>query len=110
MSPDRGPIDDVLLALADPVRQRILQVLISEGSRTATRLAAELPVSRQAVGKHLQVLGRAGLVAGNRSGREVQYEVQPSALDEAARWMTGLATEWHYRLQLIKRLAEASGE
>ncbi|WP_322780647.1 metalloregulator ArsR/SmtB family transcription factor [Frankia sp. Cas4] len=110
MIEERGPVDDVLLALADPVRQHILRVLINEGNGTATKLAAELPVSRQAVAKHLQVLDRAGLVTGNRSGREVQYEVQPRALDEAARWMAGMATEWHYRLQVIKRLAETQEE
>lgn len=110
MMEERGPVDDVLLALADPIRQHILRVLINESNGTATSLAAALPVSRQAVSKHLHVLERAGLVTGNRTGREVQYEVQPRALDEAARWMAGLATEWHYRLQVIKRLAEASAE
>jgi DNA-binding transcriptional ArsR family regulator len=76
---------------------------------TATTLAQRLPVSRQAVVKHLAVLDAAGLVSGRRVGREVRYAVQPAALDATARWMTALATEWDRRLAHIKRVAEAAG-
>lgn len=108
MTVDRDAVDDVLVALADPMRRRILAVLAAQGAGTATTLAAELPVSRQAVVKHLAVLDRAGLVAGHRSGREVRYVLSPQRLDATAQWMAGLAAEWDARLRAIKRLAESA--
>ncbi|GAA1236125.1 metalloregulator ArsR/SmtB family transcription factor [Kitasatospora nipponensis] len=107
MTPEGDAVDDVLGALADPMRRRILSVLAAQGAGTATTLAAELPVSRQAVVKHLAILDRAGLVAGRRSGREVRYVVSPQSLEATARWMAGLAAEWDVRLRAIKRLAES---
>ncbi|HEY3611795.1 MAG TPA: helix-turn-helix domain-containing protein, partial [Pseudonocardiaceae bacterium] len=73
---------------------------------TATTVAAALPVSRQAVVKHLAVLHRAGLVTGRRAGREVRYLPCPDRLDEAARWLSELAGEWGRRLRAIKLIAE----
>jgi DNA-binding transcriptional ArsR family regulator len=84
----------------------VLDVIAARGEATATAVASELPVSRQAVVKHLAVLDRAGLVAARRLGREVRYVVQPEQVDAAARWMAALADEWDARLQRIKRLAE----
>jgi|SRR4051812_17712809 DNA-binding transcriptional ArsR family regulator len=107
MTVDRAAVDDVLVALADPMRRRILAVLAAQGAGTATTLAAELPVSRQAVVKHLGILDRAGLVDGHRSGREVRYLLSPQRLEATAQWMAGLAAEWDVRLQAIKRLAES---
>ena len=77
--------EQVLIALADPIRRRILGTLAAEGPGTATRLAADLPVSRQAVMKHLVMLDRAGLVSVQRHGREMRYRIHPRPLDEAAR-------------------------
>ncbi|MGZ4202409.1 MAG: ArsR/SmtB family transcription factor, partial [Thermoleophilaceae bacterium] len=74
---------------------------------TATVLAGELPVTRQAVAKHLVVLDRAGLVEGRRSGREVRYAVRAERLGAAARSMAQVAAEWDTRLHAIKRIAEA---
>jgi DNA-binding transcriptional ArsR family regulator len=101
-------VDSVLTALADPTRRQLLELLAAQGQATATTLATRLPVSRQAVVKHLAVLDAAGLVAGNRVGREVRYAVQPSALDATAQWMADLAAEWDRRLANIKRIAEAA--
>ena len=98
--------DEVLTALADPTRRRVLTLLAERGEATATTLAGELPVSRVAVVKHLAVLDRAGLVEGARHGREVRYRVRPERLEEAARWMAGLASQWDQRLDALKRLAE----
>jgi DNA-binding transcriptional ArsR family regulator len=98
--------DEVMAALADPTRWRVLSLLAERGEATATTLAGELPVSRVAVVKHLAVLDRAGLVEGARRGREVRYRVRPERLEQAARWMAGLATQWDARLAAIKRLAE----
>jgi DNA-binding transcriptional ArsR family regulator len=98
--------DEVLTALADPTRRRVLTLLAERGEGTATTLAGELPVSRVAVVKHLAVLDRAGLVQARRQGREVRYTVRTEQLDATARWMAGLATQWDARLAAIKRLAE----
>jgi DNA-binding transcriptional ArsR family regulator len=98
----------VLVALADPTRRQLLDLLAAQGKATATTLAARLPVSRQAVARHLAVLDAAGLVSGSRAGREVRYAVRPAALDATARWMTALAADWDRRLANIKRVAEAA--
>ena len=102
-----GEVDDVLAALADPTRRQLLDLLAAHGEATATTLATELPVSRQAVVKHLAVLDRAGLVEGERRGREVRYAVRPERLDAATQAMAHVAAEWDGRLATIKRLAEA---
>ncbi|MCZ4121029.1 ArsR/SmtB family transcription factor [Streptomyces sp. H39-S7] len=102
------PVDSVLVALADPTRRQLLQLLAAQGEATATTLAERLPVSRQAVVKHLAVLDAAGLVSGGRVGREVRYTVRPAALDATARWMAALATDWDRQLAAIKRAAEAA--
>jgi len=99
-------VAEVFAALADPTRRRILDALAAHGEATATVLAAELPVSRQAIVKHLGVLDRAGLVAGHREGREARYRVIPERLGVTARWMDRVAAAWDTRLSAIKRLAE----
>ncbi|MFJ2832102.1 ArsR/SmtB family transcription factor [Streptomyces sp. NPDC087263] len=101
-------VDSVLGALADPTRRQLLDLLAAQGEATATTLAERLPVSRQAVVKHLVVLDAAGLVSGGRVGREVRYAVRPEALNATARWMAGLAADWDRRLANIKRVAEAA--
>lgn len=100
-------IDQVLAALADPTRRRLLDVLAARGEATATMAAGELPVTRQAIVKHLAVLDRAGLVDGRRRGREVRYAVRPERLDSTARWMARVAAAWDARLAAIKEIAEA---
>ena len=81
--------EDVFTALADPTRRRVLDLLAEHGHGTATTLAAELPVSRPAVIKHLAVLDRAGLVAAQRHGREVRYVVQSAPLRRRRRGWHG---------------------
>lgn len=103
------PFGTVLVGLADPTRRQILSALASRGSSSASALAADLPVSRQAVLKHLAVLSRAGLVSAHRSGREVRYRVCPQTLDATGQWMVALGAEWDQRLQAIKRVAESAG-
>jgi DNA-binding transcriptional ArsR family regulator len=100
--------DDALwAAVADPTRRRVLDALLERGEATTTAIAEELPVTRQAVAKHLAVLDRVGLVAGQRRGREVRYAVRPERLDEAAEAMARVAAQWDRRLARIKRLAES---
>jgi DNA-binding transcriptional ArsR family regulator len=101
-------VDSVLVALADPTRRQLLDLLAAHGEATATTLAQRLPVSRQAVVKHLAVLDAAGLVSGGRVGREVRYAVRPAALNSTARWLAALASDWDQRLANIKRIAEAA--
>jgi DNA-binding transcriptional ArsR family regulator len=100
------PSPDVLAALADPTRWRVLSLLGERGGGTATSIAAELPVSRPAVIKHLAVLDRAGLVESRRAGREVRFSVRPERLEMTARDLASLASAWDSRLDAIKRLAE----
>jgi ArsR family transcriptional regulator, cadmium/lead-responsive transcriptional repressor len=101
-------VDDALwAAVADPTRRRVLDALLERGEATTTTLAQELPVTRQAVAKHLAVLDRVGLVAGRRRGREVRYTVRPERMDDAAEAMARVAAQWDRRLARIKRLAEA---
>jgi ArsR family transcriptional regulator, cadmium/lead-responsive transcriptional repressor len=104
----RGEADELWVAVADPTRQRLLDALLAHGEATATELAAELPVTRQAVAKHIAVLDRAGLVEARRSGREVRYTVRPERLDAATRRLTRVAAHWDERLAKIKRLAEST--
>ncbi|SDX54975.1 DNA-binding transcriptional regulator, ArsR family [Amycolatopsis xylanica] len=99
-------IGEVLAALADPTRRQLLDVLADAGQASATTLAGQLPVSRQAVVKHLNVLESAGLVSGGRSGREVLYRVRPEAIETSAQWLTELAASWDRRLSKLKRIAE----
>ncbi len=100
--------DALWVAVGDPTRRRLLDVLLALGSATPTVLAGELPVTRQAVAKHLAVLARAGLVDGRRDGREVHYVVRPERLDELTDEMAKVAASWDRRLSVIKRLAEAA--
>ena len=101
-------VDELWAAVADPTRRRLLDALLAEGEATATKLAGDLPVTRQAVAKHLSVLERAGLVDSRRVGREVRYAVLPDRLDAATEWLARVAAEWDDRLGAIKRLAESS--
>jgi DNA-binding transcriptional ArsR family regulator len=105
---DDDPASLVFAALAEPTRREVLGLLGVEGERTATALAERLPISRQAIVKHLAVLDEAGLVEGHRVGREVRYAVRPEALVATARWMAALANDWDRRLAAIKRMAEAA--
>jgi DNA-binding transcriptional ArsR family regulator len=100
-------VAELWAAVADPTRRRLLDALLAGGEATATTLAGDLPVTRQAVAKQLAVLDRAGLVEGRRRGREVRYAVRPSQLDAAARSMARVAAEWDARLGAIKRIAES---
>lgn len=106
MRPPDDTMVELFAALADPTRQQLLDILAARGGATATTLAAGLPISRQAIVKHLAVLERAGLVVGQRRGREVRYTVQPARLDVATRWLTDRAAFWDAHLAAIKRLAE----
>jgi DNA-binding transcriptional ArsR family regulator len=108
MSAATAEVDELWAAVGDPTRRRVLDVILERGEATATMVATELPVTRQAVATHLVVLDRARLVEGRRRGREMRYAVRPERLDAAARSMAEVAAAWDTRLQAIKRIAEAA--
>lgn len=102
------PVDDQLWsAIGDPTRRQVLDLLLSTGSGTSTSLSESLPVSRQAVAKHLVVLDRAGLVHGRTVGRERHYRIDEQQLARALAQLHAVSTAWDGRLRRIKRLAEA---
>ncbi len=95
--------DQVFAALADRTRRDVLELIGSSGEASATQLARQLPVSRQAINKHLASLAAAGLVADRRAGREVLYRLTPAPMSEAMGWMTSVGAEWDDRLAALKR-------
>jgi len=102
------PVDDDLWsAIGDPTRRRMLDLLLSEGDGTATTLGQRLPVTRQAVAKHLGVLDRVGLVVATPAGRERRYRVDDAQLGRAVAQLSSVGSAWDARLQRIKRIAEA---
>ena len=94
--------DAVFAALADPTRRQVLRLVAEKGPATATALQRELPVSRQAIVKHLVVLRTAGLVHGARQGQEVRYGLVPQPLGDAAAWLTALGARWDERLLRLR--------
>ena len=98
--------DDLWEAMADPTRRKLLDLLVARGHATATTLTVDMPVSRQAISKHLSLLRRVGLIDGHREGREVQYQVREQRLAEATGALSEVADRWDRRLRAIKQLAE----
>jgi DNA-binding transcriptional ArsR family regulator len=98
--PDRAGA--VFSALADPTRRALLSTIADQPSATATELASELPISRQAVLKHLTALADAGLLDRERSGREVRYRVTPEPLSDAVSWMADVGAQWDDRLAALR--------
>ncbi|WP_129788435.1 ArsR/SmtB family transcription factor [Promicromonospora panici] len=98
--------DDLWSAIGDPIRRRMLDLLLSDGRGTATSLSEQLPVTRQAVAKHLGVLDQAGLVHGTTAGRERLYRVDQMQLARAVGQLMEVGTTWDARLGRIRRIAE----
>lgn len=99
--------DELWSAVGDPMRRRLLDLLLADGGGTATSLSAQLPVTRQAVAKHLIVLDRAGLVHGASAGREKKYDVDAAQLERAVAQLAEVGAAWDRRLERIKKIAEA---
>jgi DNA-binding transcriptional ArsR family regulator len=96
----RGGSDAVFGALADPTRRSLLSA-IAQHPATATELADDLPISRQAVVKHLSALADAGLLERERAGREVRYRVTPAPLSDAVSWIAAVGSQWDERLAVL---------
>jgi len=97
---------NVFAALADPTRLEVLNRLASDGPATATELSASLPISRQAVTKHLAALDAAGLVERHPSGREVRYTFDPGPLGDVVKWAGNVGDTWDRRLDRLSRSIE----
>ena len=96
---------DSFAALGDPTRRQLVAWLAARPS-TATQLAERLPLTRQAVVKHLSVLSEAGLITKDRDGREVRYRLEAEAFDAAAEGITTVTARWQVRLAWLKRHME----
>ncbi|MEM9563885.1 MAG: metalloregulator ArsR/SmtB family transcription factor [Actinomycetota bacterium] len=102
MSP-AGHEGDPFGALADPTRRHILELLVRDGPSTATALAGQLDISRQAVAKHLQLLAGAGVAESARVGRETRFEARTAGFDDIRRWLAQVESDWQGRLDRLSQ-------
>src|SRR6187549_1177841 len=96
----------VFAALADPVRRSLIQNLAAHSPRTATQLAAEYPISRQGIRKHLTILQDAGLVSVEQAGRDKCYSLTPAPFGDLEQWLAKIEILWDQRLARLKDLLE----
>ena len=101
MSPDR--VDAVFAALSDPTRRQMMLAISDQGEASATELAQQLPISRQAVAKHLAALAEAGLVTADIEGRHKRYRLTPAPLSDAVSWIAEVGAEWDTRLDDLQK-------
>ncbi|HEY8409558.1 MAG TPA: helix-turn-helix transcriptional regulator [Gaiellaceae bacterium] len=106
---DARRVDAVFDALGDPSRRTLVRAIAARGDATATELASELPVTRQAVAKQLLALADAGLLRATRSGRETRYAVTPEPLGDAVDWMVEVGAAWDDRLARLGRTLRGRG-
>jgi DNA-binding transcriptional ArsR family regulator len=102
-------MSDVFQALADPTRREVFALVAHGRANTATELAAALPVTRQAVAKHLAILEDARLVDGERAGRAMRFHATPAPLSEAIEWMAEVGGQWDERLGRLRAAVEDRG-
>jgi biotin operon repressor len=101
------PLGGVFAALADPTRRLMVQALLRDGTTSVPALSAELPITRQAIAKHLATLDDAGLIERvPASGREVPYRLRAGALTPATVWLGEAEAAWDGRLARLKDAVE----
>jgi DNA-binding transcriptional ArsR family regulator len=101
-------LGQVFAALADPTRRRMIEALLRDGTTSVPELTAALPITRQAVAKHLTTLDHAGLVErAPAGGREVHYRLRGDALGSATAWLAHAEAAWDGRLGRLKDAVEA---
>lgn len=106
MSDDLGI---VFAALSDPTRRLVVETLLRDGSTSVPALRAELPITRQAVAKHVATLDHAGLIErAPGAGREVRYRLREGALEPAAAWLRDAEAAWDARLARLRSAVERS--
>jgi DNA-binding transcriptional ArsR family regulator len=108
MRPDLEPVaEQVFTALADPSRRAVLAALAEGGPATATDLAARLPITRQAIAKHIALLAEAGLVTAEPGERRrVRYRLRSAPMQVAQQFLAALARDWDSRLDVLKDTLE----
>jgi DNA-binding transcriptional ArsR family regulator len=95
---------EVFAALADPSRRQILAALASGGPATATDLAARLPITRQAIAKHIGLLAEAGLVVAEPGERRrVRYRLDSAPMRVAQQFLAALARDWDGPLAALRK-------
>ena len=97
---------EVLAALGEPVRLELVERLAEGGPMTLTRLITGLPLTRQGVRRHVQVLEEAEVVFLSKQGREQIATLNLGALLESRAWMEGLARQWETRLERLRSIVE----
>lgn len=97
-----------LVAIADPVRQQLLDLLSAGGPQTASTLAEHFDISRQAVAKHLSTLEQAGLVRRSVAGRAVLFAIDPRELRATARWVSTVTNRWEERIDRLTAMIDDS--
>ena len=98
----------IFVALADPTRRALIERLSAEGDQTSTELAKELPITRQGVSKHLNILAEAKLVTVRQKGRDRYYTLQPQQLNEAITWVDRVRAQWERRLTALAAYLDES--
>ncbi|MCM3388771.1 metalloregulator ArsR/SmtB family transcription factor [Ureibacillus chungkukjangi] len=96
---------DIFQAIADPTRREVIR-LLSVKNQSIAELSSHFEVSRNAVVKHLNVLTEAGLVRGEKSGREKIYQLQPEPLKELQEWLSYYEKFWYNKLTKLKYVVE----
>ncbi len=97
---------DPFVALADPTRRRIVELLVGSGPSTATVLAGRLAITRQAVAKHLQLLAGAGIATSERVGRETRFEASLDGFGDIQEWIGDVERRWATRLSRLAASVE----
>lgn len=95
-------VDAVFSALSDATRREVMRSLSEQGPSTLAEIAARLPVTRQAVAKHLVALEDAGLVVSSAEGRGRRFRLTPTPMTEAMAWMADVGGEWDARLEALR--------
>lgn len=98
--------NEVFAAIADPTRRHLYSQLAQDGPLTATALAADLAISRQAVAKHLGILTQAGMASSSRVGRETRYQATFEPLSDVQQWLDEVEGQWMVRLANLKAALE----
>jgi DNA-binding transcriptional ArsR family regulator len=100
-------VGDVFAALADPTRRVVVEELLRDGTTSVPELTAVLPITRQAIAKHLATLDQAGLVErAPAGGREVRYRLRAGALTPASKWLRRAEATWDGRLARLRDAVE----
>jgi DNA-binding transcriptional ArsR family regulator len=103
-------VGPVFSALADEHRRRLVETLAERETASLSELAEGLPMTRQAVSKHLAALERGGLVTATRSGRETRYRLTPAALADVLAWVERVGAQWDARLAALREHLTAPTE